>query len=172
MFTPEAEFNPSRQYQDLRATREWLGKPIFRNEKQGHKMAKRFVANTINYIFRSKELVQVSIQKVAENCRKQGSSITTASVASESCLGMSRYIQRRLLIMLSDYKKENRPIEIAALDVLKGFQQVLSADLAYDSSAFIESYEDPKLIIAGAKLALKTYRKMYPIAQKVLSSGN
>lgn len=40
-----------------------------------------------------------------------------------------------------------------------------------DGAHYIESYEDPKSIAAGAKLAASTYKRMYPIVKKVLSSG-
>ena len=40
------------------------------------------------------------------------------------------------------------------------------------SDGSIEPYEDPKLIAAGAKSAAKTYRRMYPIAERVLSSSH
>lgn len=38
------------------------------------------------------------------------------------------------------------------------------------SDGSIESYEVRELIIAGAELGAKTYKRMYPIAEKVLSS--
>jgi hypothetical protein len=35
----------------------------------------------------------------------------------------------------------------------------------------VEPYEDQGLIVAGAELGAKTYKRMYPIAERVLSSG-
>ena len=59
----------------------------------------------------------------------------------------------------------------------KGFSFIKKLAKSWGSSprvkdVFIKSYEDAELIDAGAELAAKTYKKMYPIAERVLSSGS
>lgn len=131
MAIPEIAANALRKPQDLIATREWLGKPVFKDEKRGYEKVRRYVSDEIDNIFQGKKFVQMRIQDVVERCRKEESPITPAYIALESCLDMSDEMRRELLLMLAGYKhiskeKEDRPIEIAALDVIKGFRYALS----------------------------------------------
>lgn len=218
MITPEAGSLGNNQA--LIRTREWLGKPIFPDQKKGRKQAFQLVSTIVNKFLQiGEELIEEEMCDTINSHPEEQVKITPAFLALQHCFKLSEQIQHRALQILAGDKKENRPIDIAALDVIKGFQQVLLATslvygpLSLDNSKSsqvraldelvryteltrkdpkglsfikelaksrssshgakdesIKSYEDPELITAGAELAARTYRRMYPIAEKVLSS--
>lgn len=114
---------------------------------------------------------------------------------------MQHEVLQHLSFIRHEKGNESSSKVAAALDIISGFENVIGGlsqeielgetGLAQDpkgfrfvkkqaefwsspdrvSDGYIKPYEDPKLIAAGAKLAPKTYKRMYPIAEKVLSSG-
>lgn len=221
METPQSANNALRKgREDLTTTREWLGKPVFKDQKKGRQQAFKLVSMTMRrYLQDGGKFIEEEMRNVINSHHNEQFKITPAYIALQHCFSLSEQIQRRGLQALAGDKKENRPIEIATLDVIKGFQQVLlvmtsiygpsSLDNSESSQVrtlrewvrhtgfttedpkgfslmkdqskfwgsqtegrFIKSYEDPKLIADGARLAVKIYKRMYPIAEKVLSSGS
>ena len=205
----------------MATTREWLGKPVFPDKKRGNKIAVLVFSGWINEIFQNRgEILRDEAHRVVEDCRKEEISITPASVTLNICLRVSTDMRRKLLLDLTQPKSEDRPILIAGLDVIKGFQHVLSvvsrvyvsssentksnemddtaeaarrirlrskdpkgfdlvkaavkfwrnSPLAIRDMLLVKDYEDQELVIAGVELGAKTYKRMYPIVEKVLSS--
>jgi len=56
----EFEHNPLKQDQGLTATREWLGKPVFPDQKKGRKQASQLVSRTIEGFLQIGEKVIVA----------------------------------------------------------------------------------------------------------------
>ncbi len=213
----ESEHDVLRQIEDLRTTRERLGKPVFPDQKLAYKITVRSVAETVdNAIEDLRVPIQAYMYNVVDSCRKEGVTITPATITIETYLSMVRDIQRIVLLGVAFHERgQSAKVAAAAqLDVVKGFMKVIAAlSEAYNpifdesvllgvginvglvkkdpkgflfvedqvkfwssplriSDAHIESYEDPKLIAAGAELGAKTYKRMYPIAEKVLSQNN
>jgi hypothetical protein len=56
---------------------------------------------------------------------------------------------------------------LLAKDIVK-----LLSSSAIVESGLMQSYKDPELIAAGVKLGAETYKRMYPIAERVLSAGS
>ena len=187
MVTPEVG-SSGEENQALIRTREWLGKPVFPDQKMGRKLALRLVSETIDkFLQNGKELIMEEMGEMISSHPKEQVEITSADLALQYCFKISEQIQHTALRNLAGDKKENRPLDIAALDVIKGFQLVMNVfkvahnpilqgkmpdSVINSSGGLIESYEDLKLIRAGVELGAKTYRKMFPIAKKVLSSGS
>jgi hypothetical protein len=188
MVTPEVG-SSGEENQALIRTRERLGKPVFLDQKKGRKQAFQLVSRTIEgFLQIGEKLIEEEMRGTISSHREEQVTITPAYLALQHCFKLSEQIQHRALRNLVGDKKENRPLDIAALDVIKGFQLAMNAlnvannpilqgkmpsyPVINSSGGLIESYEDPKLIVAGVKLGAKTYRKMRPIAERVLSASH
>jgi len=217
--TQEFEHNPLEQDQGLTATREWLGKPVFKDRSEPEKIV-RDVSHRIDTVFErdSRKVLQDKIRIMKVSCQQSGLDIAPGYISSMMCLYVAESMQHQRLQSLAGGEKVDQYSMTAAagtLDVLKGFKTtMISLTMAFvlapeasgelpelciklelsksDPKGFlsvkkqaeflrsplrrdegsIKPYEDQGLIVAGAELGATKYKRMYPIAERILSSGS
>lgn len=138
MATPEFPTDAWRNFkEDLKTVRERLGKPAFPDQKSAYKMAVRSIAGTVDDAFLDKGvLIQANMIDMVDACKKEGVTITPATITIQTCFSLAREVQRRVLLSLVSQERGQSAKVAALLDVIKGFQSVMSVlNLAYNPIA-------------------------------------
>lgn len=169
-------------------------------QKNEYRSIAKRASRTINLTFenRADGSARRYIKHTIDAFRKEGYRITPALISAGSSYLLAHVIRRHALHLLSN-PEESKAYMGGIMDLVKGFHGVVDnfepLNESYEPSLgkkrfrFIEDqaefwsspdrmndgrikfYEDPGLIKAGAKLAEKTYKRMYPIVERFLSSG-